>query len=99
MPHSSWILADFNGLLEHDLLCIAHQDTVTDQTGRIIELQPGLQLTAFDHDVDENDRSDNLLASGIVEPSPPYVRCAGSRWCLRIDGSGVRHESDLHEGA
>jgi hypothetical protein len=33
--------------------------------------------------------------SGIVEPSPESLRCLGSRWVLRIDQNGVRHESDL----
>ena len=52
-------------------------------------------LTAFDEDADENGVRDDLVASGVVEPSPDWLSCKGSRWVLRIDANGVRHQSDL----
>lgn len=43
-PERSWILADFNGVLEPDLLCLSHDDVMSDQIGRAIALQPGLRV-------------------------------------------------------
>jgi hypothetical protein len=51
--------------------------------------------TAYDEDVDEHGNRDDLIASGIVEPSPKALRHRGSKWILRIDQNGVRHQSDL----
>ena len=56
---------------------------------------PGLHLTAYMEDADENGNPDNLIASGIVEPSPEWLRSHGSKWILIIDEAGVRHESEL----
>jgi hypothetical protein len=53
-----------------------------------------MHLTAFDENT-EDGKPDNLIASGIVERSPDWLQCRGSRWVLRIDNDGVRHESDL----
>ena len=86
------MLADFNGLLEDGLLCLAHADTVTDQAGRAIPLRPGLALTAFEPDQDDDGRPADLVASGVVERSPAWARCRGSVWSLRIDAAGIRHE-------
>jgi hypothetical protein len=42
-----------------------------------------------------DDRGDrDLLASGTVERAPDWLANHGSRWILRIDERGVRHESD-----
>jgi len=89
---SQRIWADFNGLFG-DLLCISHGDSAPDPAGQPVALHAGMQLTAFDHDSDENGKRDDLVASGIVEPSPAWLQCNGSRWVLRIAG-GVRHESE-----
>jgi hypothetical protein len=40
-------------------------------------------VTAFDLDADERGEPDNLIASGVVEPAPDWLRCRGSRWVLR----------------
>jgi hypothetical protein len=85
--------ADFNGLFG-DILCLSHEDTCRDELGRVIELKAGLNVVAFEEDVDEHGQRDDLLASGVVEPSPAWLQCNGSRWCLRIDQFGVRHQSD-----
>jgi hypothetical protein len=86
--------ADFNGLFG-DILCLAHVDTAPDETGNPIALSAGMQVTAFDLDSDEHGRPDNLIASGVVESAPDWLSCRGSKWVLRIDEHGVRHESDL----
>lgn len=95
---TGWVFADFNGMLEADLLCLSHSDTVTDRAGHTITLRAGLTLTAFDYEADEHRHPDDILASGVVEPSPEYVRCTGSRWALRINAAGIRHASDISPG-
>ena len=86
--------ADFNGLFG-GLLCLSHGEDVCDAEGNKVILQAGMSVTAFDEDQDVNGNRDDLIASGTVEPSPDSLRCLGSRWVLRIDEHGVRHESDL----
>lgn len=54
-----------------------------------------MRVTAFDEDVDDDGRRDDLIASGVVEPAPDDMQCNGSRWVLRVDEHGVRHQSDV----
>ena len=88
------VRADFNGLFG-ELLCLSHKDTCEDADRNLVTMQAGMVLTAFDEDADENGNRDDLIASGTVERSPWRLQCNGSRWALRIDRNGVRHESDL----
>jgi hypothetical protein len=84
--------ADFNGLFG-ELLCLSHSDTCRDEFGRDVPLVAGMTVTAFEPDVEDGQRV-HLVATGLVEPSPASLRCNGSRWALRIDEQGVRHESE-----
>ena len=86
--------ADFNGLFG-ELLCLSHNETCKDESGAEVQLRAGMIVTAFDHDEDEHGVRDDLIATGIVERSPDWLQCSGSKWALRIDKHGVRHESDL----
>jgi hypothetical protein len=86
--------ADFNGLFG-DILCLSHSDTCLDANGATVQLSAGMHVTAFDEDSDETGKRDDLIASGVVEASPPALSCRGSRWVLRIDSNGVRNESEL----
>lgn len=95
MDKSTWVLADFNGLLEPDLLCLSHEDTCRTESGQLVHLRPGMVVTAFDEDADDDGNRDDVFATGVVEPSPEHARCRGSRWALRIDRDGIRHESDV----
>lgn len=92
------VRADFNGLFG-ELLCLSHSDTCVDESGATIQLRAGMVVTAFDEDVDEREVRDDLIASGTVEPSPDWMRCRGSKWALKIDENGVRHESELRRGS
>jgi hypothetical protein len=85
--------ADFNGLFSK-VLCLSHEDTAVDEQGNEVTLIEGMKVTVFDEDT-ENGQRDDLIASGKVERSPDWLQCRGSRWILRIDENGVRHESDL----
>jgi hypothetical protein len=86
--------ADFNGLFG-DMLCLSHSDTSRDEAGNVVQLAAGMHVTAFDADIGDNGEPDDLIASGVVEPAAESLRCKGSRWILRIDTNGVRHQSDV----
>ena len=88
------LYADFNGLFG-DLLCLSHSDTCPDADGNQVALGAGMVVTAYDEDLDDQGKRDDLIATGRVEPSPPWLACNGSRWVLRINQHGVRHESDV----
>jgi hypothetical protein len=87
--------ADFNGLFSQ-ILCLSHHDIAMDSDGHAVELREGTLITAFDEDIDDDGSRDDLIASGTVERAPEWLECHGSRWVLRIDESGVRHQSDIH---
>lgn len=95
-PSQIRVHADFNGLFG-ELLCLSHKETCVGADGRDVLVREGMAVTAFDEDVDDAGNPDNLIASGVVEKSPEWLRCNGSQWVLRIDQNGVRHESDLRE--
>jgi hypothetical protein len=87
--------ADFNGLFQGGkVLCLSHSDTCLDVNGKQVPLCKGMSVTAYEEN-EENGERDDLLASGVVDLSPEWLQCRGSRWILRIDESGVRYESDL----
>ena len=86
--------ADFNGLFS-ELLCLSHTDTSVDADGATVALSAGMSVVAFDLDADDTGKPDNLIASGVVEPSPDWLSCRGSKWVLRIDSNGVRHQSEI----
>ena len=88
------VRADFNGLFG-DILCLSHEDTCLDEMGAVVHLREGLILTAYDEDADEYGNRDDLIARGEVESAPAWLRCDGSKWVLKIDENGVRHESDI----
>ena len=87
------VRADFNGLFG-DVLCLSHGETCLGENGDLVVLLAGINVTAFEADIDDDGNPDDLIASGIVEVAPPWLQCNGSKWILRIDPDGVRHESD-----
>jgi hypothetical protein len=84
--------ADFNGLFG-GLLCLSHSDTCRDEAGSEVPLAAGMAVTAFEPDTDDDGRPAYLIATGVVEPSPDWLQCNGSRWALRVDEHGVRHQA------
>ena len=98
-PAGSWINTDFNGFLEPDLLCLAHSETVQDESRRAVRLREGMIVTAFDFDADDEGKLDRILVTGSVERSPGYAKCRGSLWCVRVDSAGIQRESELEGGS
>ena len=88
------VRADFNGIFG-ELLCLSHSDTCETDTGKVLRLSEGVRLTAYEEDFDASGNRDDLVATGIVERSPKWLKCNGSKWVLRLDQNGVRHASDL----
>jgi hypothetical protein len=88
--------ADFNGVFG-DLLCLSHSDSCQDKNDRTVALRQGMIVTVYEVDLNERGERDDLVASGTVEPAPDWLRPHGSRWVLRLDGIGIRHQSDLRE--
>jgi hypothetical protein len=90
--------ADFNGLFG-EWLCLSHTDTCVDETGAVFQLRAGLIVTVFDEDFNENGDRDDLIATGVIEPSPDWLQCRGSKWALKIDENGVGFESDFSKNS
>lgn len=67
------------------------------EDGREATVHEGMTVTVFDEDLDEDGNRDDLTATGIVERPPDWLRCKGSRWVLRVDSNGVRHDSDFRK--
>lgn len=94
--NSPKLRGDFNGLFD-EILCLSHSDTCLDENGMEVQLREGLIVTAFEEDADEHGNRDDIIARGMVEPAPDWLRSHGSKWILRVDENGVRHESDLKD--
>jgi hypothetical protein len=59
-----------------------------------IVVHQGMSAIAFDEDVDDDGKPDNLIASGTMERPLAWLKCRGSHWVLRINQNGDGHESD-----
>jgi hypothetical protein len=86
---------DFNGVFG-ELLCLSHSDVGTDESGASVRLETGMEVVAFEEDIDD-DQPCFLVARGNVVPSPDDLQHRGSRWCLRIDSDGIRHVPTLDD--
>ena len=60
--------ADFNGLFR-ELLCLSHKETCIGVDGCELTVREGMTVTAFDEDVDDDGKPDNLIASGSGKTS------------------------------
>ena len=91
------IRGDFNGLFG-SLLCLSHSEVAKDENWQEVELSEGMLIEAFDEDTDDEGNRDDLIARGVVVPSPDWLQCRGSRWALQIDEQGVIRESERATG-
>ena len=88
-----WIYADFNGI-HGDVLCISHDETGRAVSGEEIPLREGMIATVAEPDANVVGEPDWLVATGVVERSPDWLQCTGSKWVLRFDEDGVYHHSE-----
>lgn len=91
------VRGDFNGVWADErgsMLCLSHGEACKGETGDEITLEEGMELIAFDEDLDKNGQRDDLIAGGIVERAPEWLEGHGSRWVLRIDENGIYNESE-----
>ncbi|WP_083437991.1 hypothetical protein [Caldimonas brevitalea] len=86
---------DFNEMVESDLVLLSAGDVKLDSRGEAILLRQGLEVMVYEDDSDERGRPDRLVATGVVERNRSTGWGAHVRWCCRIDGGGIRHESEL----
>jgi hypothetical protein len=89
------IYADFNEMIERDLVLLSKTDDKQDSSGALVTLREGMRVYVYSDDMDENGRTDNLIAEGVVERNTRSDWSSAARWCCRIDGAGIHHESDL----
>ena len=54
-----------------------------------MERTEGLRVVVYDHDLDDDDERDDILADAVVERDE-----ATGRWMAVIDRETVRHDSD-----
>jgi hypothetical protein len=94
----SRISVDFNEMVEPDLVLLSKTDTRTDSSGATIVLSEGLPVRLYDEELGADGQPDNLLADGVVERNKNDLSWTSpAKWCCRIDGNGIRHESELAE--
>ena len=93
------IRGDFNGAWGTEdggtLLCLTHHQTLRGWNGGDVVPEEGVMAIAMEEDTDQDGNRDDLIAQGIVIPSPDSLQCRGSKWCLQIDENGIRHQSEL----
>ena len=82
MNQCQFVSVPINGIFK-ELLCLSHKETCLGADGQDIVVREGMTVTAFDEDVDDDGKPDNLIASGTVERPPERLRSNGSRWVLK----------------
>lgn len=90
MTHVPRVFADFNGLLSSPgRLWLDTAGAKEDLERQGVELQEGLKIVLYDHDLDATGARDDLLVEGVVSQDPDT-----GRWRATIDPDAIRHESD-----
>jgi hypothetical protein len=86
------IYADFQNLDNYNRLKLTCAGTREDLAQHAIELQEGMALTFYMDDADDQGRSDELRADGVVHYNKDE-QC----WVAAIDWAAIRHASDEKE--
>ena len=86
---------DFNEMVENDLVLLSAGDSKTDVNGTVVLLREGMLIRVYTDDLDEKGNYDNLVASGVVEKNLQPGWSSHVKWCCRINGNGIRHESEI----
>ncbi len=91
------LYVDFNELIESNLVLLSKGDTKLSSTGETVVLREGMPIEVCSDDVGDNGETDNLIACGVVERNTKTGWACDVKWCCRIDGNGIRPESDLKQ--
>ena len=83
------IYADFNNLDDLNRLRLTCAGTIADLDRYGIKLREGLTLTFYMDDADDEGKSDELLAEGVV-----HYLAEDKAWVAAVDWSAVRYASD-----
>ncbi len=83
------VYADFQKLDDDNRLILTCRGTLQDLQHLGIQLREGLRLTLYTDDADDNGRSDELRAEGVVQFDP-----AAHRWVAAIDWDRLWHASE-----
>ena len=90
------VYVDFNEMVTPDTVLLGRGDTARDALGNAVHLHAGMPIGVYMEDEWEGE-PDNLIADGTVVPydlSGPAC-WAHVKWCCRIDGQGIRHETEV----
>jgi len=89
------ILVDFDELVEPDLVLLSQTDSKDDSDGNPVSLHAGLRVKIYEPDFGADGQPDCLVAEGSVELNTGAVSWTkAAKWCCRIDGRGILHESE-----
>jgi hypothetical protein len=83
------IYADFHNADSQGRLRLNAVWTLEDLSRQRVELHPGLQLTLYSDDLDDQGQLDELLVEGVVSYSEEE-HC----WVASVDWAAIRHASD-----
>jgi hypothetical protein len=83
------VYADFQNLDDDNRLRLNCAGTRRDLERQAIELRPGMILTVFSDDADDEGRPDELVAEAVV-----HYNDAEKCWVAAIDWQAIRHASD-----
>lgn len=86
---------DFNEMVDADTVLLSAGDSKRDASGVAVSLREGMLVNIYMDDRDENGAIDNLVAQGIVVRNSRTDWSAHIKWCCRIDGNGIRAQSEV----
>jgi hypothetical protein len=90
---------DFNEMVDADTVLLSADDSKKDASGAVVSLYEGMLVNIYMDDSDENGAIDNLVAQGIVVRNIRSNWSAHVKWCCRIDGNGIRAQSEVDKSA
>ncbi|KJJ97313.1 hypothetical protein UB44_16830 [Burkholderiaceae bacterium 26] len=86
---------DFNETVDSNTVLLSIDDTKVDVSGVIVHLRPDMSITVYMDDLDEHGNVDILVANGVVVRNAELSWAAHVKWCCRIDGDGIRPQSEI----
>lgn len=90
---------DFNEMVDADTVLLSVDDSKKDASGVVVLLREGMLVSIYMDDHDENGAIDNLVAQGVVVRNSRTDWSAHVKWCCRIDGNGIRAQSEVDKSA